>query len=221
MWNEKIMCEECDAVYSSCDRLINKYNEEENDRSETQFDKLTCAKERENKKVKVEDEKEIRLVRLFSANYNGFGSCSESKINQIKEMSMVRNMDGLVISSSDVRWKAKNETNMVHRLKNMNKKVTISTSDSGEEVDHSRWFLKGGTITALWISAFNCVEVDSMCEQECGWCNAVVVTGNREKVALIKVHVAVHANSRGVNSSKEQCKRTIGKSMSVISIRNK
>ena len=41
MWNEKRMCEECNTVHSSGDRLINDDNEEENDRSETQSDKVT------------------------------------------------------------------------------------------------------------------------------------------------------------------------------------
>ena len=35
MWNEKRMREECNAEHSSGDRVINDYNEEENDRSET------------------------------------------------------------------------------------------------------------------------------------------------------------------------------------------
>ena len=54
-------------------------------------------------KVKIEDEKEVGVVRLFSRNCNGFGPYSESKIDQIKEMNTVRNIDGLMISSSDVR----------------------------------------------------------------------------------------------------------------------
>ena len=87
-------------------------------------------------KGKVEYEKELGVVRLFSENCNGFKLCLESKIDQIK-MSTVRNTDGLMISSSDARWNSKNETNVVHRLKSMNKNVVIKTSDSGEEIDNS------------------------------------------------------------------------------------
>ena len=100
--------------------LINNENEEENDRSEIQCDKVARTKERKKKKVtvikvkgKVEDEKEIGAIRLFSVNCNGFGPCSQSKISQTKEISTGRNTNGLTISSSDVRWNVKNKTNMV------------------------------------------------------------------------------------------------------------
>ena len=119
-------------------------------------------------KGKVGDEKEIGIVRLFSVNCNGFGLLLESKSNQIKKMSMVRNIDNSMISSSDVYWNAKYESNMVYRLKNVNKKVIINTFDSGEEIDNSIWFLKVRTVTKLWNSIVNYVEVDSTCKQEHG-----------------------------------------------------
>ena len=50
---------------------------------------------------------------------------------------MVRNIEGLMISQSDVRWNVINETNMVCRLKNVNKNVMIKMSDSREEIGNS------------------------------------------------------------------------------------
>ena len=73
-----------------------------------------------------------------------------------------------MINSSDVCWNAKNETNMVYRLKNININVIINTSYSGEEIDDSSWFLKGRTVIALRSSIVNYVEVDCMREQEYG-----------------------------------------------------
>ena len=198
-----------------------------NERFEMQCNKVINARESKNKKSKcdkskgkVEDEKELGVVKLFYANYDGFGPCSESKSHLIKEISTVRNRDRSMISSSDTGWNVKNETNMVRRFKNASENSAINTSDSGEETDHSGWFLKVDTVTALWSSIDNCVEVDCMCEQEHGWRNAVIVTGNRNKVALIIVHVILNRNTVGENSSKAQNERTIGKVMSAKTIRN-
>ena len=92
--------------------MSNDENQQElNEMCASERDKAMKKNERIKKKVdktkvkgKVEDEKEEGVVRLFSANCNAFGPCSESKINQTKEMSKLRNVDGLMISSSDVHW---------------------------------------------------------------------------------------------------------------------
>ena len=76
-------------------------------------------------------------------------------------------------------------------------------------------------ITALQSSTVYCDEIDSMHEQECGWQNAVIMIGNRKKVALITVYRMVDANSRGLNSGKVQHEIIIGKVTSTKTIRNK
>ena len=68
-------------------------------------------------KGKVEEDKEEGVVRFFSINFNGFGPWPESKIEQMKVMSKLRNTDLLMISSSDVRWNVKNEMKMTYRFK--------------------------------------------------------------------------------------------------------
>ena len=68
-------------------------------------------------KGKLEDYKVEGVVRLFSENWNGNGLHSEGKTDQIKVMSKLRNINVLMISSSDVRWNDKNETKMTYRLK--------------------------------------------------------------------------------------------------------
>ena len=50
MWNEKRMCDGCDAVHSSIDRVINNDNEKANDRCNVQCDKGMYAKESKKKK---------------------------------------------------------------------------------------------------------------------------------------------------------------------------
>ena len=51
----------------------------------------------------------------------------------------------------------------------------------------------------LWSSVVNYVEVDCMHKQEHGYCNTVVMTGNRKRVALTTVHRIVDAHGRGLN----------------------
>ena len=87
----------------------------------------------------------------------------------------------------------------------------LNTSDSREEVEDIRWFLKRGTETALWNSIENCVEVDCMHKQENRWQNAVILTGNRKRVALMTVCRTVDSQASGLNSSKSQCQRRIGR----------
>ena len=58
-------------------------------------------------------------------------------------------IDGLMISSTDARWNESYENKMMHRLKNINKNITLNASDSGEKVNDGRWVLKGGKATAL------------------------------------------------------------------------
>ena len=106
--------------------------------------------------------KEEGVVRLFSVNCNGFGTHSEAKNEQLKVMSKIKNTDGSMITFSDVRWNVKHEIKMTFRLKNANRNVIINNSDSGEEVEDSSWFLKGGTLTALWNSIVNYVDADCM-----------------------------------------------------------
>ena len=64
-------------------------------------------------------------------------------------MRRLRNIDGLMISSSDVRCNVKNEMNVIHRRKNVNENIIINNSNNREEVKDSSWFLKGDTVTSL------------------------------------------------------------------------
>ena len=90
--------------------VINNDNKQEvKDRCETNRNKVTKMNARIRKKVdkikvkgKVDDVKEELVVRLFSTNCNSFGPHSEGKIEQLKVMSKIRKIDGLMIYSSDV-----------------------------------------------------------------------------------------------------------------------
>ena len=97
----------------------------------------------------------------------------------------------------------------------------IKTSFSGEEIENSSCFLKGGIMTLLWNRIVNHVEVNNIHEKECRWQNAVIMIGNLNNVALITVCRIVDGNSVGVNSSKAQYEIIIGKVISDKTIRNK
>ena len=110
---------------------------------------------------------------------------------------------------------------MIGKLKNMSENVALNASDSGEEVNDGRFFLKGGTATALCNNVSKCVEVECTHEQSNGSWNAVMLTGRINKVALITVHRMVHSQASEVNSSKAQYQRSIGKVESAKIIRKR
>ena len=69
----------------------------------------------------VEEEKWDGVVRLFSVNYNGLGPRAVGKIDQTLDSSKRMKIDGLMISSSEVRWTEHNKNKMTCNLKNINK----------------------------------------------------------------------------------------------------
>ena len=87
----------------------------------------------------------------------------------MKKESKMRQTDGVMINSSDVRWNAINKMTMSNKLKIMNNDNIINASDSGEEVETGCCFLKGGTFTALWNTIANYVDREGMIEQKHGW----------------------------------------------------
>ena len=53
---------------------------------------------------------------------------------------------------------------ILNKLKCINENVVINNSDSGEEVEDDSCFLKGVTLTALWSSFVNYVDIECMHE---------------------------------------------------------
>ena len=70
-------------------------------------------------------------------------------------MSKISKIDGLMISSSDILWNAKNNVKMINELKCTNKNVVINNYDSVEEVEEGSCFLKGDALPALWSNIMN------------------------------------------------------------------
>ena len=97
----------------------------------------------------------------------------------------------------------------------------LNISDSGEEVIDGRWVLKGGIATALWSNIANHVEVEFMREEANVWWNAVMLTGRIKKVALITAHRMVDSHASGINCSKAQHQRRLGKVESAKIIRKR
>ena len=54
-----------------------------------------------------------------------------------------------MISSSDVRWGMVNKNTIENKLKIINSKITLNTSDGKAELDNNKSFLKVGTVAAL------------------------------------------------------------------------
>ena len=55
----------------------------------------------------------------------------------------------------------------------------------------------------------NYVDIDCMRKQEHGWWNAVIMRGNKKRVALINVHRIVDSAYSGINSCEAQHERAI------------
>ena len=87
------------------------------------------------------------MARLLSVNFNRIGPQSSGNLEQINKE--INKIDGLIISSPDATWNAKNKMIMNDKLKSANSNVIVNTSDSGEEVEKRSCFLKGGTLAAL------------------------------------------------------------------------
>ena len=65
-----------------------------------------------------------------------------------------------MISSSDARWGAVNRNIIENKLKSIIPKITLSTSDSKEDLDKSKSFLKGGATTELWNDTNNYMKLE-------------------------------------------------------------
>ena len=108
-----------------------------------------------NKKVKkacVHNEKEKEC------------SWKKNKIDQLFRESKSRNVDGIVISSSDARWVTVNKS-----VIEKNEKITsifLNTLDSKETLDKKKSFLKGGTMTVIWNDAVNCTKKEECTENK-------------------------------------------------------
>ena len=74
----------------------------------------------------------------------------------------------MIISSSDVRCNAKNKMIITNKLKSTNSNVIVSTSDTSEEVNKKRCFLKGRRFAALWITIENHVDRRNIIGQKYG-----------------------------------------------------
>ena len=185
MWNEAKVCARCvkdneSKIAQNNNNVENEDNKagEMNSKANNQQKRKRNKADRIRVKGVVESEKGEGVVRIFSVKCNGLGPHAKGKLDQIIDASKNRKIDGLLISSSDVRWTEYDKEKIKCDLKkNINKNVMLNASDSGEEVMDGRWFLREGTATALWINVAKHVEVESTCAEENGWQNAVMLTG--------------------------------------------
>ena len=108
------------------------------------------------------------MTRLFPVNCNGFGPRSNDKIDQIIQDSRDRNIDVVLIGSSDTRWGTLNKNVIESKLKTINGKILINTSDRNETLNVSKDFLKGDTFTALCNDIVNYEKVDQWAKTDYG-----------------------------------------------------
>ena len=78
----------------------------------------------------------------------------------------------------------------------------MNNSDSGEEVEQGKSFLKERSLTALWNVVANYADAETMCEQIHGWWNSVTLKG-KKTVVIIVMHRMVVSNTKGTNTSKD------------------
>ena len=84
-----------------------------------------------------------------------------------------------MISSSNVRRTACNETRMKNKIKNVNSNVILNTSNSDEVVKYDKSFLKGVNFLSLQNAVVNYAEIETIHEQNHGWWNSVTLKGNQ------------------------------------------
>ena len=216
-WTAINRCSECVSVEQSSNENDNNATRRNVDANESNNVEVVSSvrnrKISDEIKVKglVQKKKEQNVTRLFSVNCNGFGTRSNDKIDQIIRESREINIDRVLISWSDTKWGTVNRNIIENKLKTINAKIFINTSDSKEKLNGSKYFLKGGTFTALWNDVVNYAKVDQCVKNEHGWWNGVVLEGNSKILAIITVYRIVDANTKSVNSTKAQCERKTGK----------
>ena len=87
----------------------------------------------------------------------------------------------------------------------------LNMSDSKEELDENKLFLKGGTITALWNDVIICMNLQVNVEQKHEWWNSVIPESRVKRLVIRTVNRIVDANNKSENSWKAQHKRKCGK----------
>ena len=101
-------------------------------------------------KCKINKIKDKVVVLLFAVNCNGLAPRASGETEEIEEENKARSTDVVMIILSDTRWETCNKNTMMNRLKNVSSNAIMNASDSGEEVEDGKSFLKGGALTALW-----------------------------------------------------------------------
>ena len=82
--------------------------------------------------------------------------------------SKIRDLDGVMISSSDTIWSMVNRNRIEHELKSIIPKIVLNTSYRKEELCMSKYFLKRGTMKLLWNDPTNYMKLEESTEQKHG-----------------------------------------------------
>ena len=122
-------------------------------------------------KGRVDKEKRQGTERLFVVNCDGFGpdkGTQSLKVHQLSDETEKKKLDGILISSSDIRWNIRSRNRFETKLRAIASHVALNTSDSRQESHKGKSFLKGGTLTALWGDIRNCTIPSKFHEHEHG-----------------------------------------------------
>ena len=111
MWNANKACNVCEKGNRS--EIVTNSDNDEQEGNETGGNKRNENKQQETMRNKVdrtkikglvEEAKRDGVLRLFLVNCDGLGPCALGKIDQMIDSRKRRKINGLMISSSDVRW---------------------------------------------------------------------------------------------------------------------
>ena len=147
------MHDSCDNINNNNDSNDQSMNEENSNEEEIAVNNNNNDEEisrirRSSNGIKcigiVSGLKDEGVVIIFCVNFNGFGPKSEIKIDQLVKESVNRNMHGAIISLSDVRWTMINKDTIQNKLRRIKQNEVMNASDSEEEVERRKSFLKGG-----------------------------------------------------------------------------
>ena len=92
--------------------------------------------------------KELGMVKLQYVNWNDFGPRINNTMDQLIKCRTKKDVDNVLVSSSDTRWTTKNEHSMINMLRRIKLTVTLNASDSREKFNSKRKFLKWGNVTS-------------------------------------------------------------------------
>jgi hypothetical protein len=150
-------------------------------------------------------------VRILGLNPRGFGVDSNEKIEMMKEAMSKYEIDVLLLSSPDRRWRASTRESLKRSFRQVNKSVEVLTSDSREDTRGKSDYLPGGTLSILTGISAGMVNKEEMRQNDLGNWNSFRIEGGGRKLQLINAYRIPDSTEEGIMKSRAQYDRVKGK----------